>query len=263
MNATQSTSRLIKTGTSTIEVFSIGSGPTVVLLPSLGRGAADFAELAPSLAAKGYRVLRPEPRGIGRSTGPMTGNTLHDLAADIAAVILEENAAPSVVAGHAFGNKVARTLAADRPDLVRAVIILAGAGRAAIPEDVRIAIHASGDLARSDEERLGHLRKAFFAPGSDPRVWLGGWHPATKAMEYDAERATPPDDFITAGRAPILDLQAADDTVVPPENRLDLKNEVGDRVTIAVVARAGHALLPEQPQAVADAIHRYIASLPA
>jgi pimeloyl-ACP methyl ester carboxylesterase len=261
MNQARSGQFLVRTETSVIEVLAAGEGPVIVLLPSLGRGGADFDALATALALKGYRVLRPQPRGIGHSTGPMSGNTLHHLAADIASIIRQEQAAPCVVAGHAFGNKVARTFAADHPDLVRAVVILAGAGRAAIPEDVRLAIHASGDLTLPDEVRLRHLRKAFFAPGSDPSVWLDGWYPATKAMEYEAERATPPDDFIAAGRAPILDVQAADDTVVPRANRLDLKNEVGERVTIAVVEDAGHALLPEQPAAVAEMIDRYLIGL--
>lgn len=37
------------------------------MLPSLGRGAADFDRLAADVAAAGYRAVCPEPRGIGRS----------------------------------------------------------------------------------------------------------------------------------------------------------------------------------------------------
>jgi pimeloyl-ACP methyl ester carboxylesterase len=252
---------LVEIGAATIEAHAGGVGPLVVLLPSLGRGASDFRQLAAALIGRGYRVLCPEPRGVGRSTGPMRGNTLHDLAADIAALIARETTAPCVVAGHAFGQKVARTLAADFPERVRAVIMLAGAGRAPIPEPVRLAILGCGDYSKSDAERIACLKIAFFAPGNDPTVWLDGWHPDTKAMELEAERATPPDEFIGAGRAPILDVQAEDDTVVPRANRLDLKNELGERVTIAVIANAGHALLPEQPAAVAEAVDGYIRKL--
>ena len=259
----QLAAELVDTGAATIEIRAGGAGPLVVLLPSLGRGADDFRELAAALVARGYRVLCPEPRGIGRSKGSMSGNTLHDLAADIAFLIRRETNEPCVVAGHAFGQKVARTLAADHPALVRAVIMLAGAGRAPIPEHVRLAILGCGDYSKSDEERIACLKIAFFAPGNDSTVWLSGWHPATKAMELEAERATPPDEFIGAGSAPILDVQAEDDTVVPPQHRQDLKNELGDRVTIAVVAKAGHALLPEQPAAVAKVVDGYIRELDA
>ena len=70
-----------------IEVREQGSGRPVVMLPSLGRGGADFDDLAGRLAAAGYRALCPEPRGIGGSTGELGDLTMADLADDVAAVI--------------------------------------------------------------------------------------------------------------------------------------------------------------------------------
>lgn len=256
--STDKTITLVKTGDASIELIAQGSGPTIVLLPSLGRGAEDFDALADELASRNYRILRPQPRGIGNSRGSMNGNDLHALAKDIAFVIRADGASSCVAAGHAFGQKVARTLAADFPELISTVIMLAGAGRAPIPEHVRLAILGCGDFSLSDEKRLEHLKTAFFAPGNDPTSWLTGWYPKTKAMELAAEQATPLDDFIGAGSAPILDVQAKDDTVVPPSARQDLKNELGDRVTIKVIANAGHALIPEQPGATADAMDNYL-----
>jgi hypothetical protein len=57
-----------------IEVLSQGSGPVLVLLPSLGRSGEDYDAVAVMLASQGFRVLRPQPRGIGRSKGPMDGS---------------------------------------------------------------------------------------------------------------------------------------------------------------------------------------------
>ena len=55
-----------------IETVVEGEGPAIVILPSLGRdGYEDYDEVAQMLAAMGWRVLRPQPRGIGASTGPM------------------------------------------------------------------------------------------------------------------------------------------------------------------------------------------------
>src|SRR5690606_3703661 len=90
-------SQLVKGRHATIEVYSGGSGETIVMLPSLGRGASDFFEIAEKLMARGYRVLLPEPRGIGRSTGEMEHLTLHDLAGDVADVIEAEGGAPAVI----------------------------------------------------------------------------------------------------------------------------------------------------------------------
>ena len=50
-------------------VSSVAIGPVVLMLASLGRSARDFDDLAGALAAAGYTVIRPEPRGIGGSTG--------------------------------------------------------------------------------------------------------------------------------------------------------------------------------------------------
>jgi pimeloyl-ACP methyl ester carboxylesterase len=121
-----------------IEVLAQGSGPVVVLLPSLGRGAADFDPIAQRLADAGYRVLRPQPRGIGGSRGPLDGIDLHDCAADVAAVIEHENRGAAFVVGHAFGNRVARMLATDSPSLVRAVALVdANIGKGPSPPQAR------------------------------------------------------------------------------------------------------------------------------
>src|SRR6185503_1289934 len=99
---------IVTRGDAHLEVLAEGQGPGIVLLPSLGRGAADFDPIAERLAGAGFRVLRPQPRGIGRSTGSWDNVTLQDLAADIAAVIEHADNGPAFVVGHAFGNRVAR-----------------------------------------------------------------------------------------------------------------------------------------------------------
>ena len=130
-----------------------------MLLPSLGRGASDFDVMAARIAAAGYRVLRPQPRGIGRSTSPAPYADLHDCAADIAAVIEHDGGGAALVAGHAFGNRVARMLATDRPELVRGVsLIAANVGHAPSTPPIREAIRNSANNALPDEERLKALK---------------------------------------------------------------------------------------------------------
>jgi pimeloyl-ACP methyl ester carboxylesterase len=41
-----------------------------------------------------------------------------------------------------------------------------------------------------------------------------------------------------------------------------MKDEFGARVTIAVIPNASHALMPEQPQAVVDALIAWVKTLP-
>ena len=250
----------VDAGAARIEYLAEGSGPLVVLLPSLGRGAADFDEIRPRLS-HACRVVTPEPRGIGGSTGPMTGITLHDFARDIAAVIENESGAPAVIGGHAFGNFVARMTATDRPDLVRAVALLGATHVWPVPPDVRDSIMKSSDLALPPEERLKHLRHAFFAPANDPRVWLNGWYPEVKKAQRIATDATPQEEWWQAGTVPILDVQPEADVMIPPESRSRYRDDLGERVAIVRIPNAAHALLPEQPEAVARALLEFLQQL--
>jgi pimeloyl-ACP methyl ester carboxylesterase len=269
INRTLATRFMVDRGNVHIEVIAQGAGPLIVILPSLGRGAEDYNAVAALLAKDRFRVLRPQPRGIGASTGPMTGVTLHDLAADIAAVIEQERQGPAIVVGHAYGNFPARMLATDRPDLVRAVVLAAasagktppGVTEPPVTPEVREAIAKSSDLSLPEAERLRYLQFAFFAPGHDPSVWLGGWHPATEKMENEASAATPVDEWFATGRAPILEIQAQYDAVAQPKFRPVLKAALGDRVTVVVIPNAGHALVPEQPEATANAIAAFTRAL--
>lgn len=245
-----------------IEVNSQGTGPVIVMLPSLGRSGRDYDKVAQYLQEDGFRVVRPEPRGIGESKGPMENLSVHDFARDVAAVVEHENKGPIVVVGHAWGNFAARMLAADRPDLVRGVVMAAasagkvppGSTEKPINAEMRQAIDGAGDLSLSKEQRLVYLKKAFFAPGNDPSVWLDGWHEATHDAESHARNTTPVDDYFAAGKAPILDLQGESDTVAPRRFSGVLKSMLGDRVQVVVLKNAGHAMAPEQPKAMADAI---------
>src|SRR5215212_8280739 len=140
-----------------IEYYARGKGALVVLLPSLGRGAEDFAQVGSRLAQT-CRVVTPQPRGIGASRGPMTGVTLHDYARDIAAVIEKEGCGPAIVGGHAFGNFVARTLATDRPELVLGVALIGATHVWPVPSDVRESILKSSDLSLPDDDRMRYLK---------------------------------------------------------------------------------------------------------
>src|SRR2546421_10115148 len=95
---------LVTYGDVEIDVIVEGNGPAIVLLPSLARDSEDYDEVASGLAAAGYRVLRPQPRGIGRSRGPMKNISLHDFAGDVAEVITRLGAGRAVLIGHAYSN---------------------------------------------------------------------------------------------------------------------------------------------------------------
>ena len=252
---------LVRHGDVQIETLSQGRGPTVVILPSLGRGAEDYDEVARLLAADGLRVLRPQPRGIGQSKGPMANLDMHAFAADVAAVLDQQKTGLVVVVGHAWGSQPARMLAVDRPDLVRGLVMAAASAGKLPPGSnekpygrLREAIDGSGNLALPEAKRLEYLRQAFFAPGHDPKPWLSGWYPDAHHAQAHARNVTPVDAYFAGGTVPMLDLQAQYDAVVVPNV---FKPMLGNRVTVEVIPDAGHAMAPEQPAVMARAIARF------
>lgn len=253
--------RMAQRGPARIGYRAAGAGPAVLLLASLGRGAEDFDGVAPLIAAEGFRVLCPDPRGIGESSGPMEGLTLYDLAEDAAAALAAEGGSPAIVAGHAFGNWVARAMSACRPEAVRGVALLAASIIQTLDPAVRASIDGSFDPALSEAERLGHLRRGYFAPGHDARVWLTGWHPPVARMQRAATAATDQRWRRCAERHTTLYVAAAEDTIAPVPTEADLREALGGPVAVTVIPDCGHALLPEQPAATAAAVVAFARSL--
>jgi pimeloyl-ACP methyl ester carboxylesterase len=238
----------------TLEVYADGSGPALVVLPSYGRGGGeDFDVFASIVSAVGFKVLRPQPRGVSGSKGRMDGLSLHDQADDVALVIRELGDGKAVVLGHAFGHGVAKTVAADYSPLVSGVIV-AAAQCSSVPPDIERTPHQACDLNASTEERLAALRKGFFAPSHDASIWLNGWYPETMRMQVSSVGRTSANDFRDAGSAPLLEIIPDSDPFKPREYWGELRQQFGDRVSTEIVADASHSLFPEQPHRVAEIV---------
>ncbi len=247
--------KMVSRGAIQLEVLAQGQGPTMVLLPSLGRGAGDFEPMAAVLEAEGFRVLRPQPRGIGASSAAPAYADLHDCSTDIAAIIEADGGGPAIMVGHAFGNRVSRLLATIRPDLVAGVVLVAAnVGHAPSPPKVREAIRNSANPALPDDVRLDALRFAFFAPGNDAAPWLKDWHPDVLAAQRIAGDQTPRSEDYAAGRAPVLYMQPSHDPLAHAEDAVEYKAALGDRLTVIKIPQSSHAAVAEQPEFIARAI---------
>ncbi|MBW2623878.1 MAG: alpha/beta hydrolase, partial [Deltaproteobacteria bacterium] len=161
--------------------------------------------------------------------------------------------------GHAFGNRVARCLAADRPDLVNCVILLAAGGKAPpLPEYIE-----AMTILRSKptpEERRAAMRAAYFAVNSDPTPWLSGMFMEAGRAQGKAGQNTPLEEWWGGGEVPILVLQGEEDVCAPPANGHQLKEEYGDRIEVVDIPNAAHALLLERPGVLAQEIDAYLKS---
>ena len=246
-----------------IETLVQGTGPAVVMLPSLGRDSyEDYDQVAASLAASGFTVLRPQPRGVGKSVGPMDGQDLYSFARDVAAVIDQQGGGRAVIVGHAFGHFIARMTAVQYPQKVRGVVLAAASAKDTGQRfpDVWTSPGRAGDASLPVEQRLAALRLGFFATGNDPNIWLKGWYTDVRKMQV--EKPVPQPVWWAAGNAPLLELIPEEDPFKPRDRWDELVKEFGSRVTIVTIPKASHALFPEQPVAVAQAIESWVKALP-
>ena len=254
----------LMSGDETRGYYVSGAGPSIVLLASAGRAASDFNELVVTLNESGYRTIAIDPPGIGESTlMEKEGMTGHDLARGVHEIVEKEvpTGEKITVLGHAFGNRIARTYAADYPDRVAATILAAAGGKVAIHPKAAEALRHSFFTFMPDWWRRTKVRYAFFSGDNPiPDYWMGGWCTGTAQLQGYTTRSTPSEDFWGGGSAPMLVVQAMDDTIAPPEHTAFLlKEEFGDRVTVAEIENAGHALFPEQPEKIAAAMLAFLA----
>lgn len=240
-----------------IEAIVKGEGPSVILLASALRGAADYAEVQDRLADAGFRSIALNMRGVGRSSGPEGDLTLKDIAADVAGVIAQLCEGPAHVAGHALGNIHARATASYRPEMVRSVMVMPcgghNLGSFPVPQHVLHHFARCHQFDLTEAERRESLSVAFFAPGNDPGAWLDGWWPQAGVLSAATLKADP-EEWWRAGGKPILILHPLQDAMAPPEQGLAAKAAFGAQARYVEIPRCGHAILPEQPDFVADAI---------
>jgi pimeloyl-ACP methyl ester carboxylesterase len=105
-------------------------GPPVILLHGWPYDIYSFADVAPALAAAGYRVIVPFLRGYG-TTRFLSGDTLRNgqqaaLAVDVIALMDALSIDRAILAGFDWGGRSADAVAALWPDRCRALVSVSG-----------------------------------------------------------------------------------------------------------------------------------------
>ena len=100
-----------------------GAGPLVVAVPGMGDLRAVYDGLALDLVGSGFRVIVLDVRGHGDSDVTFREYGDDVTAADIVA-LLESVDEPAVLLGTSFAGSAAVLAAADRPDLVRGLVLI-------------------------------------------------------------------------------------------------------------------------------------------
>lgn len=99
-----------------------GDGPLVVALPGMGDLRSSYRFLAPALVAAGYRVALVDLRGHGDSSTDFADYGDEATARDTIALL--EHLGPAVIVGNSMAAGSAVIVAAQRPELVRGLVLV-------------------------------------------------------------------------------------------------------------------------------------------
>jgi pimeloyl-ACP methyl ester carboxylesterase len=244
-----------------------GAGPPLVLVHGLAGAAYNFTDLAPLLARR-RRVLIPDLPGHG-GTGTLPGAGLSDLAGHVAAVAKHEEMAPAAVLGYSLGGPVALRLAAECPDSVSAIALVASAGIVSTTRRAKLWIKATNALRPA--RKVAHLRDPIARRPNLRAVVFGFWgaeEPRALPPEAvlglleaqpehtdvrSASRALVRDDpreYLNRVSCPALVVWGARDRLTPLEDGFELAR--GLAAPLRVAPAAGHLLVAEYPEECAE-----------
>jgi 3-oxoadipate enol-lactonase len=119
------TSSFVSVGSARVAYRVLGMGPAVLLVNGTGGGDGHWGDLIERLA-RSRTVVTLDYSGAGETTDDGAPLDLPTLARQVAAVA-EAVGAPHVdLVGHSLGAAIATVLAAERPELVRTLTLVAG-----------------------------------------------------------------------------------------------------------------------------------------
>jgi pimeloyl-ACP methyl ester carboxylesterase len=244
-----------------------GSGLAILLLHGLAGTASEWEETAASLTAS-HRVVALDQRGHGRSERRPADVSRVAFVADAVAAIEQLKLAPVVLIGQSLGGHTALLVAAERPDLVRALVVAeaspaeAEAGSAAkiesllsawpVPFASRAEAQAffGGDTlagrawARSLEEGEGGL-----VPGFDTDVMVAAIAAATGAYW----------DVWVSIQAPTLVVRAEKGDLA--EDEAEAMVRTLPAAQLVSIAGAGHDVHLDAPEAWREVVQDFLAGL--
>lgn len=232
--------------------------PALLLCNSLGTDLRLWDALMPYL--NGWQVIRYDKQGHGLSDLG-DGKNIADHAADAAAILDSLNCRATVI-GCSIGGLIAQRLAADRPDLVRALVLSNSAAKLGTPDswkDRIAAVQAGGTCAIADA-----VMERWFAPSFRAKPELAMWRNMLARSPRDgyiaACHALAGADQTSATarlRLPCLVIAGSEDGASPPEV-VRATADLIEGAEFHLIDGAGHLPCVEAPEDMAALLVPYL-----
>jgi 3-oxoadipate enol-lactonase len=239
------------------------TGPVVAFANSLGTDLRVWDAFLPHLPP-GVRTLRYDMRGHGLSDAPEGDYWMGDLVADAAGLLDHLGLSGVTFVGLSIGGAVAQGLAAERPDLVRAMVLCNTAAKIGAPQSWReriAAIRAGGIEAIADGVMERWFSRHFRESRPDD---LALWrHMLTRTPRHGyigccaALAETDLRESTARLTLPTLAIAGSEDGATPP----DLVRETAETIPGArfeLIRGAGHIPCVEAPAEVGRLISAFL-----
>lgn len=156
--------------------------PTVLVLHGLAGYGGEWTALIDELPDE-FGVIAPDQRAHGRSHGEQPSDVSAQRWVDDAIACIEASAADRVtVVGQSMGGIVATMLAADRPDLVQALVLIE-AGIAPLGGDDLSGLQSWLDSWPDVFATKGEARRFFGKDERSTPAWVGGLRPTNDGLQ--------------------------------------------------------------------------------
>ncbi|NIJ13209.1 3-oxoadipate enol-lactonase [Saccharomonospora amisosensis] len=230
-------------------------GEVVVLSGSIGSNLSMWEPQVPALTHAGYRVVRYDQRGHGRTPAPDRPCSLADLGGDVVELLDGLGVERAAFVGLSLGGMTGMWLAVNHPDRIGRLVLCCTSARLGTPQmwaERAEQARAHGMSAIAD----GSIQRWFTARwlADNPRLAREYHHmtAATSAEGYAACCAAIGSmdllDDLPKITAPTLVIAGADDPATPPEEHGRPIAEAIPGARFEVVAHAAHLGNVEQPQ---------------
>jgi pimeloyl-ACP methyl ester carboxylesterase len=192
-------------------------GQSLVWLHGWGMEHSSLLRLASLFRNTHKNTLYDQP-GFGFTPRLADGAGTEDYADALARELEQAGGAPHILIGHSFGGRVSVQMAARHPHLVKAIVLIGGAGlqrRRSLAFKIRArCLKLMGRMAQSSDKMLGtKFRDAYVERfGSRDYKNAGALRPTfVRVVNEDLSKVA------KAVRCPALLLYGSDDTEAPPE----------------------------------------------
>ena len=245
-----------------------GEGPPVLLMHGWPQHWYLWRDVIPVVAPHA-RVIAPDLRGFGWSGAPRDGYQMHQLARDMLALLDELGVEQVTVAGHDWGGFVGFLLALDHPQRVRSLLALniippwpardhkvlldswrflympmlaaPGLGRRVGRAFAARGLSDSGLDAAEVEAFVSRFRGDRGVVTERVYGSFLATLPEIARGRYSAAQLSVPSRLVFGTRDPVLTARAARDAAAQT-----------DRLDLELVPDAGHFVVDEKPELVAD-----------